>query len=555
MSRKKIVDSFDIFDTCLVRTCGTPNSFFKLLSQYVFNDDVSDMTKQQFVMARYEAEKKAFSENKNYNIYDIYRHFSFSNQLEKTAKELIDIEIGLEKQVLVPVHNIIQLIEEKRAKGHLIIFISDMYLPTPIMEEIMSKYGFLKEEDKVYVSCDNKANKYDGSLYRLIQDREKILYSNWHHYGDNKVSDYKIPQKIGIKCKLVKHNYSIYQSQWISPLEDPFSVNHINAITAGLSRAISLTTNTHLRNALLSDIIAPLYCSFIYQVYINAQKNKIDQLFFCSRDTYQLFQIAKKYNHLFPEIKIKYLFISRKALTDTDEKVLINYFEQEGLANKKLKSAIVDSTTSGNTKYLINNILKKNGYNPISINVIAYYYMNDKFLHLTEEDYIGICFNGFEKYSIMLIENIFSTNTSKRVIGYHYNGRKILPSFDTVTNEDTCIQPNFKALQNKHSSFLDRYSSLFILNKLHPFSKHIITNISFPTLLSFIHFPLKEYSASLLNCVFYVNEKEYIALLKKESFYHLIKTKGKDTYFERATMIYNLPNFFTKYLQRRIKNK
>jgi len=45
-----------------------------------------------------------------------------------------------------------------------------------------------------------------------------------------------------------------------------------------------------------------------------AKKNKIDKLFFLARDGYVLYLIAKKFQSFFPQIKLEYIYVSRKSL-------------------------------------------------------------------------------------------------------------------------------------------------------------------------------------------------------------------------------------------------
>lgn len=539
--------SFDVFDTCLVRTCGTPDNLFKILSHKVFTKDVPFFDRQLFVLARREAENKASTEKKNYNIYDVYKNFKYNHPLLFPISDIIRIEIETEKENTIPVFSICQKIANCRKKHTKIIFISDMYFPSNILMEILDGKGLYRNDDIIYVSCDCDARKEDGKLYKYIKNKEDICYSHWTHFGDNKISDYDIPRKLGINSNLIFWDFTTYQKQWQSNTDKFFfAINEdYKGILAGLSRAMIVNFKPHPRCLLLADVIAPLYCSFVHQVFFNAQKNGIKQLFFCARDTYHLYQIAKTFNPLFPDIKIKYLFISRKSLYEGDEVLLLKYLIQEGLANNNTKSAIVDSTTSGMTHYSLNSILSKNGFNTINKNILSFYFLNNTPLYCLENDYVAYAHNGFDNKSILLIENIFSTNNGKRVINYKKINNRVIPVFDNNTKQDICFQPNIKSLQRIQSDFLKKYASYYLKNSLHLFSAQILNNISLPTFLSFLELPHKEYTESLIDCKFYDNNTP-ISLIKKVSFYNLIKNKGKNTLLERATVFYNLPNWILK---------
>jgi len=556
MRDEKAIYSFDIFDTSLVRTCGTPSNFFEILSYNVFKGIVSSNTRLSFIFARHDAEIKAAEENTYYTIYDIYNHFSFSHQLLRDIHDLPAIEIGLEKELTLPVHSILTRIKEIRKTSKKIIFISDMYIPTNHLRDILSFHGLIEEEDSIYVSCDCKAQKSNGSIFKLIKTKERIEYTNWHHWGDNEISDIKEPRRLGINCHHIEHQYSLYQKQW----SDSNSIYNIvngnyKGILAGLSRAINISFPFHPRNLLLADVIAPLYCSFVYKILSHAEKKGINQLFFLSRDTFQLYNIAKEYQTLFPNVSIKYLRISRQALYNSDENLLISFFEQEGLASTNLHSAIVDSTSSGKTSNTINNILQKYNFNKINLLLLTIACHKNVPAKTDDNDFIVYWPNGWTDTMVnnSIVEYIFSSNTEQRTISYSTFKGKVFPVFSEENYIQDIKQPNINDLQQLHISFLKAYTRFFIDNKLFLFADRILDEIAFHTLTHFLKYPFRQYTESLIGSN-YLNEGQKIPLIKKESIFQLIRTRGKDTIWPRATVFYNIPQWMVYYfIKRRIK--
>ena len=97
--------SFDIFDTCLVRSCGQPAIVFDLLAYRVLgnNDTVSHYI--EFARIRREAETKArmSSAREEVTLDEIYSFCDF-NGLTLTENEAIAVEeMKLEKELLYPV--------------------------------------------------------------------------------------------------------------------------------------------------------------------------------------------------------------------------------------------------------------------------------------------------------------------------------------------------------------------------------------------------------------------------------------------------------------------
>ena len=207
------VSSFDIFDTCLVRKCGTPEGFFDVFSMRVFDGEVEEWARQEFVAARRMAEQSLPSSSTT--LKQIWDTFKWTHPQLKSKDCLCQLEQEMERELLVPVLKMRDKVNECRIHGNHIIFISDMYLSSAFLCDAMREHGFLQEGDSLYVSCECNAEKNSGELFKYICEKEGLSFHRWHHYGDNKHSDYQVPRKLGIMSTLVKHEYSPYQKQWV----------------------------------------------------------------------------------------------------------------------------------------------------------------------------------------------------------------------------------------------------------------------------------------------------------------------------------------------------
>ena len=559
MSTKSHFSSFDIFDTCLVRTCGTPENFFDVLSTRVFKHPVPENERQGFVIARRIIETKAYHNSPKSNIYDIYKEFSFKHSDILPNSELLEIELALEKEVLVPVLKVKETIDKLRDKGNQIMFISDMYLPAEFLSKILESFDIYKPGDKLFVSCDIGKTKFNGEIYRYIHNTEGIPYKKWTHYGDNERCDVKEPQKLGIKTVHIIHKYSTFEQGWIDKGNvTTFKKNHI---LAGISRALNYSLPEHPRKLLLLDIVAPLYASFVCSVFEDARKRNITSLYFCARDTYHMFQVAKVFNYLYPEIKIHYLKVSRKSLSNTDSETLIKFFEQEGLASTTLNTAIIDSSSTGGSHSIINNLLIKYNYKE----TFAYFLIKwREFDPLTNNAspvmrqlYINSKKNNtvFNRIKLVaLIENVFSSNNQKSTIGYKVDNSHITPIYNEHIDNQDCFQNDIDNIQEYHKLLLTSFAKKYIDLGLCHFSFEILHNISIPSLCEFAYYPTKEYTESLKTC--FLKENDIILpYVKKESLFRLIRTRAHDTCWSRATIFYNTPRWIHKHLLRYIDSK
>lgn len=560
MSKYTHFSSFDIFDTCLIRACGTPENFFDILSKRVFSGQVTENERQGFIIARREVEFRLYHSNPKANIFDIYDSLSYNHPLILPNKDILEIELALEKEMLMPVYKIKEQINSLRQKGEKILFISDMYLPVFFLTDILKEYGLYKSDDKVYVSSDVGKNKFGGEIYKYIHEKEKIPYNRWTHYGDNKKADIIIPQKIGIKTIHINHKYSTYEQNWID--NGNITLFKYSHIMAGISRALNHSLPEKSRKLLLLDVIAPLYMSFIGYIFDDAQKRGITHLFFCARDTYQLFQVAKVFNKQYPNITIHYLRVSRKALSDSDPEIIIKYFEQEELATKRYQTAIIDSVASGGSFLRIRELLKGNGYNdPYGYFIIKWansLLFETDFFAVIRQEYVNNSkyFCPLFKYikNITILENIFSSNTEKRTIGYKNESGIIQPIFYDKTDNEDSFQSNSNEMQEYHTTILKKISALYINSGLVSYSHAILHQLAIPSFSKLAYCPTKEYTESLCGC-FQKENNILLPYVKKESFVRLFLTRGHDTCWSRATIFYNMPTWTHKFLLKYIDYK
>lgn len=560
--KKKIITSFDIFDTCIIRTCGSPENFLQLLSVRAFKEKPSENMRRLFLLGRQQAEQRACQNNPYANIFDIYSHLEFSHKSLLAQEELAQVEMDLQKEVARPVLHIQQQIAKLRQNGCKIVYISDMYLPKSVLSEILTRYDFLHPSDLLYVSCDEGCTKANGELFHYIKEKECFDYRNWHHYGDNLNSDIKVPSRLGIHTHRVINGYSIIQNNWLGlPQNGDYNST---SIIAGISRSLILSTQNNKRSHLILDIIAPLYCSFAYNIIYKAKLDGIKRLFFLSRDTAQLYQVALRFQSLFPELEMRYIRISRDAINNTPEDTLIDFFKQEGLACHDLQCAIVDSNTTGKTLYTINKLLHKNGFNSVNrYNVINYltnniysYILSYDKTYNPDHDYWLIDYNGSSLTFILpvMIEAVFSANSQHKTIAYINEDGIINPVFDSGIDDDSIEQMTPRVVEQHQTELLKQYTDIFISNNLHHYSESILHQIALPTLFQFINYPHKEILQAFDGLSF-IHQGVSKPIIEKQSLIKLLRFRGRNTLWPRGSVVYSLPEPLSKlFIKTRLKN-
>lgn len=331
--------SFDIFDTTLFRLCGEPDGIFRLVAETLFPND--EETRSTYIATRNDIEKWMWTKKLHYSIYDLYADDVWHKFLPLVQMDLAETEMRVEENQLFANPNIRDIITKFRTAGAQIAFISDMYLPSSFLQKVLQREGCWKDGDLLYVSCEENARKSSGELYAKIKN--ELHPQKWVHYGDNIKSDFSIAKKNGIKANLVDTSYIGVEKS----LSD--------RALAGAIRAIRLQMGDSPLTRLSVHFVATIYVPYILWVIKKAKEYNHKRLYFLSRDSYILMKIAEILPH--KGLEIRYLFASRKSLSDINEKGnIICYFEQEGLF-ENVASAIVDVGWLGTTRKMINEIL------------------------------------------------------------------------------------------------------------------------------------------------------------------------------------------------------
>ena len=300
--------SFDIFDTTLIRKCGKPGNIFYLLAHRLYPNDTAK--REAFLVWRRKAENEARREHlgKDVTIDDIYSSNELKGFDEYDKKELIEAEKSVEAEQLTVNPAIRDIINGKREQGYTICFISDMYLPSRILKEVLAREGCIKEDENVYVSCEWNARKSNGKLYKKL--KKEVRPTEWEHYGDHHVSDIKKAREHGIKATVVNTDFTVAEMHTIQPCNS--RLYYESSILTGLSRAARVHFGNDAYTTIAANFVAPAYIAYTHFVIESAKKRGIKTLYFLSRDSYILQQIAEQMPH--EGIELRYLFVSRKAL-------------------------------------------------------------------------------------------------------------------------------------------------------------------------------------------------------------------------------------------------
>ncbi len=170
------VVSFDIFDTLIRRPFRRPTDLFWKLEKQ------NGLNKFHDNRIRAEADARSLAgENSEVDIYAIYE--LLAKQYGFDPHEMAQKEIEEEIKVCYPDEKLLKLYNIIREKGKKMIAVSDMYLPSRILHEMLDKCGYT-EIEQIFVSCEYGVGKGSGGLQLIVQSKlgDKNRYV---HIGDN----------------------------------------------------------------------------------------------------------------------------------------------------------------------------------------------------------------------------------------------------------------------------------------------------------------------------------------------------------------------------------
>ncbi len=137
------VACFDVFDTVLTRAVGSPETVFLLLGRRLYQESLIACTPEAFARARLDAESRAHRNvGARCTIDSIYGELKSALRLtEVECERLRKLECSVEEEIMRPVPGAFERIEQARALGQRVVFLSDMYVSSEFIRQQLIRYG------------------------------------------------------------------------------------------------------------------------------------------------------------------------------------------------------------------------------------------------------------------------------------------------------------------------------------------------------------------------------------------------------------------------------
>lgn len=301
------VASFDIFDTLVGRICGSPERMIDAIAYRALNDGVDGAS--AFKDIRIEAEARAIDRvgQERLTLEDIYSEYARIRGRAE-AELYKNLEARAEIDMCYPITGGVNLYKKALTDCGRVILISDMYLPSEILEEMLRKCGITGYE-ALFVSSECGYTKCSGKLFSIAAKAIGVEADELTHVGDNFKSDYLMARRAGVKAHLIR------SGEIISPLESMRGKIR-RRMKADSSRDIEMSFRKGVNDdpAIAAGycVFGPLLISFCRWIHEKKREIGTKKLFFVARDGYL---IRRAYQALYPQEETDYLLASRRATT------------------------------------------------------------------------------------------------------------------------------------------------------------------------------------------------------------------------------------------------
>jgi len=196
------------------------------------------------------------------------------------------------------------------------LFLTDMYLPSGFIENVLRREGFFHDADRLFVSGELKRSKHNGLMFEEIRRLFPDLTA-WRHTGDNIHADVRTAEQFGIQAKLETRCHSTRYGQLARGGEK--SAPAWRSKMAGAMRLARLEnpeTDEHRRTIwdTSCEVAGPLLFGFVHWCLEMGRQRGLRRLYFVARDGQILHRLAKvitsNWNY---EVECLYLYGSRQA--------------------------------------------------------------------------------------------------------------------------------------------------------------------------------------------------------------------------------------------------
>lgn len=188
-------------------------------------------------------------------------------------------EVATEKQSLRANKDLIKCLLALRAEGKRVIAISDMYLPTPAVNDLIADKVGTSPIEKTYVSSDVGLTKRSGKIFANIAEVEGVPLDRMVHCGDHPIADVDMPRAAGMQAIFLPRSRLHRLSRKVFAFANAVAKRRRKKATPELDRIRS-------RREFGRQILGPILAEFALRTWVltsNLERPNETVLLFCAR--------------------------------------------------------------------------------------------------------------------------------------------------------------------------------------------------------------------------------------------------------------------------------
>lgn len=344
--------SFDIFDTLITRGYANPVDVFAEVEKRLV--DAGFERAEGFAQQRETAEQRARKKHsagrgaEDISLDEIYAELPTLNPYFNHWEEAKARELQVEHDTLFAVPDTLELVRQLYERGSNVVFVSDMYLPSSFLAEVLHNCGYSGWKELI-VSNEVNATKASGNIWPLLEQRHAgpIL-----HIGDDDWSDVESPRRHGIDS--IPFTRARTERRVGGPL---------NPGIIAFSKATRALTLHHRGTAAVPSVRntyedlgrtfgALVVGSFLQWLIKRSELHDIRRLYFCARDGYLLHQVWKRLDlSKTTGLEVSYLEVARRPLN-----LASGYLDSQP---HRLDRRLVEFLCSSNGQATVDTVLKR----------------------------------------------------------------------------------------------------------------------------------------------------------------------------------------------------
>jgi HAD superfamily hydrolase (TIGR01549 family) len=277
--------TFDIWDTLIKRKCH-PEEIKLFTAKYMllkYNKEIKEEYKDIYsilkernniesILCKKNEEEGFSQECRILDVFNSLQDKIFVDKKNYISEELLRVEIEHEKEMIYVNEEVFPILDEY--KDMKMYCVSDFYMDSNSLKEILASVGIDKKFEKIYSSADTLLTKRSGRLYKLVEEELKVKPEDHIHVGDNEYVDIQKAKELGIQTIHIS-NKSKYD----------FELSKNRKINFNLQK-LKLKEIKDRQDKLynLGIELSPLLYFYVEKIIEYAIKNKIEKIYYQTRE-------------------------------------------------------------------------------------------------------------------------------------------------------------------------------------------------------------------------------------------------------------------------------